>query len=220
MYYVQLRDQVAVELIPEVDPMFPGVPITERFSKDFLDKCVTSDTEVTMGYIYDPVGKKFNAPTIVTPEEPTPTIEVARKLALQRLEGCCSAAVYTGTDVTPSTARGKHHYSFPTTAQNDISQMMTAIADGETSFSYKADDEKLNIYSAEEIKVLSKALRQLCTACTKYKEELEDWIARETSMEVMSTIKFGIKLPDDLTKDLVDYLTSLGIDVSMLSMLK
>lgn len=153
--------------------------------------------------------------------KPYPTIEQLRADKLAELKGCCSAAVYAGTDVTPSTTRGSHHYSFTTTAQNDLSQMMTAITDGlETSFSYKADDEKLNVYSADEIKALSKALRQLCTAYTKYKEELEDWIARETSATILETIQFGIKLPDDLTKDLADYLTSLGIDVSMLSVLK
>jgi len=71
MYYIQLKNQIAVELIPEFDPTFPDVPVTERFSKDFLNQCVTFDEEVPMGYIYDPVNKKFNPPTIVTPEEPT-----------------------------------------------------------------------------------------------------------------------------------------------------
>ena len=144
---------------------------------------------------------------------PTLPVRNFKAEALARIDGCTSAAIYAGIDITPSTARGKHHYSFTETAQKDISHMMTNISVGtETSFSYKADDEKLNKYSADEIKAISSALTHLGTVCTKYKEELVTWIGRETSDDVLLVIKFGIKLPDDLMKDLTDYIISLGID--------
>jgi hypothetical protein len=142
-------------------------------------------------------------------------ISVARNAALERISGKCSAAIYAGMDVTPSTTRGKHHYSFPKLAQDDINQMMTSIAvSGETVFSYKADDESLNLYTVDEIKVISKSLKILGTVCTKYKEELEAWIARETDKVILASIDFGVKLPDDLTTSLSGYLTSLGIDAT------
>lgn len=146
-------------------------------------------------------------------EQPVIDVEPFRQEAIARISGKCSVAIYAGIDVTPSVARGRHHYSFTETAQKDISHMMTNISVGtETSFSYKADDEKLNKYSADEIKAISSALTQLGTVCTKYKEELVTWIGRETSADVLLAIKFGIKLPDDLMKDLTDYIISLGID--------
>ena len=146
-------------------------------------------------------------------EDNSPSLDQLRAEALARIDGCTSAAIYAGIDITPSTTRGKHHYSFTETAQKDISHMMTNISVGtETSFSYKADDEKLNKYSADEIKEISSALTHLGTVYTKYKEELVTWIGRETSDDILSTIKFGIKLPDDLMKYLTDYIVSLGID--------
>ena len=143
----------------------------------------------------------------------TLTLEQVRAIALGRIEGCTSAVIYAGADVTTSTTRGKHHYSFPDLAQTDINTMMTAIATGsETIFSYKADDEELNDYTADEIKVLSKALRQLCTVCTKYKELLKVWINRETSTTVLEQVHFGSRMPDDLMTAFSNYLTKFSID--------
>lgn len=211
MKYAQIRDSIVVELIPETDANFPDIPITERFSAEFLTSCEMVDDTVQVGY------KKTDAGFEPVPApDPVPiTVEDYRIQALERISGKCSAAIYAGMDVTPSTARGEHHYSFPKLAQDDINQMMTSIAvSGETVLSYKADDESLNLYTADEIKVISKSLKTLGIVCTKYKEELEAWIARETDNTVLMSIGFGVKLPDDLTTSLSNYLTSLGIDAA------
>lgn len=201
MKTVRLENSIVVEIIPEC-----ALPVDKWYGAEFASKCVEAPYDIAQGWKYNAETKTFSDPSILS-------IDELRVAALDRIDGCTSAAIYAGIDITPSTARGKHHYSFPDTAQKDIDHMMTNISAGtETSFSYKADDEKLNKYSADEIKVISSSLTHLGTACTKYKEELVVWINRETSGDVLLTIKFGIKLPDDLMKDLTDYLISLGID--------
>ena len=201
MKTVRLENGVVAEIIPEY-----ALPVKTWYGAEFAAKCVEVPEDVAQGWEYNAETKTFSDPSILS-------IDELRVAALDRIDGCTSAAIYAGIDITPSTTRGKHHYSFTETAQKDISHMMTNISVGtETSFSYKADDEKLNKYSADEIKEISSALTHLGTVYTKYKEELVTWIGRETSDDILSTIKFGIKLPDDLMKDLTDYIISLGID--------
>lgn len=43
---------VVVEIIPEFDPVFPGIPVEDRFSPEFLKECVPCDETVKQRYIY------------------------------------------------------------------------------------------------------------------------------------------------------------------------
>lgn len=54
MKYVYLIEGKVHEIIPEDDPVFPGIPITERYSQRFLADCVTveDDTPVHEGMLY------------------------------------------------------------------------------------------------------------------------------------------------------------------------
>ena len=219
-YVVLTPENFVAYTFPETDPLRPGIPIEQLYSPDFLAACIKVEDSVDIQVGYKKTDAGFEP---VPAPDPVPiAIEDYRIQALERISGKCSAAIYAGMDITPSTTRGKHHYSFPKLAQDDINQMMTSIAvSGETVFSYKADDESLNLYTADEIKVISKSLKTLGIVCTKYKEELEAWIARETDKVVLAGIDFGVKLPDDLTISLSNYLTSLGIDATaFMSMLK
>jgi len=46
MKYLFIRDGIVAEIIPEEYPIFPGIPITERFAPDFLAKCEAVPDEV------------------------------------------------------------------------------------------------------------------------------------------------------------------------------
>jgi len=41
--------RVVTEVIPEYIPELPDVPIEERYSKDFLSKCIMFDFKVPLG---------------------------------------------------------------------------------------------------------------------------------------------------------------------------
>ena len=210
MKYAQIREGRVVELIPEIDANFPEISITERFSAEFLAACEAVDDTVLVGY------KKTDAgfePEI--PPEPRPvTIEDYRAKAKARLDGCCSGAIYAGTTVTCSAERGAKHYAFTDEAQRAITLMAQGVSLGQLSFSYKADDEEYNAYTADEVKVLFKALGDWITANTKYKEILEKWIEQETDTTVLGAIHYGSAPPETLLTELVTYLTQLNIDTT------
>lgn len=63
-YYVFLMDNIVREIIPEIDPVFPDLPIEARYTPDFLAQCVIveDDSGVQTGDIYDPETGEFHKP--------------------------------------------------------------------------------------------------------------------------------------------------------------
>lgn len=68
MKYVYATDGIVREIIPEINPAFPGIPIEERYTADFLDRCivVSDDTEVEQNWICE--GGSFTPPPEPEPE--------------------------------------------------------------------------------------------------------------------------------------------------------
>ena len=70
MQYIYVNDDFSVgAILCGEDPAFPGVPVEERFSADFLAKCVQvgDDTVIENGAKYDP-----ESGTFYVPEPPAP----------------------------------------------------------------------------------------------------------------------------------------------------
>jgi hypothetical protein len=62
--YVRLDDGVVMEMIPDIDPAFPDVPIGERYPADFIAELihVEDDTAVEVGMEYDAETGGFGYP--------------------------------------------------------------------------------------------------------------------------------------------------------------
>ena len=39
-HYIYIRDNIAYEIIPEINEAFPEIPIEDRYTKEFLSHCV------------------------------------------------------------------------------------------------------------------------------------------------------------------------------------
>ena len=44
MYHIYLDGHIVREIIPDENPVFPGVPIEERYAPDFLARCVAVES--------------------------------------------------------------------------------------------------------------------------------------------------------------------------------
>lgn len=76
--YVRLDGGVVMEMIPDVDPAFPDVPIGERFSADFIAELmhVEDGTAVEVGMEYNAETDSFGYPvSTVVPEFSDESIE-------------------------------------------------------------------------------------------------------------------------------------------------
>jgi hypothetical protein len=72
MKYIYLRGNITHEIINDINPTFPDVPIEQRYSVDFLSKCITVEdsVDVPIGYIYE--NGVFNPPVAEEPVEQPP----------------------------------------------------------------------------------------------------------------------------------------------------
>ena len=54
--YILLNNNAVAEIIPDEDPIFPGIPIEQRYAPDFVAKLlhVADDTAVKQNQVYDP----------------------------------------------------------------------------------------------------------------------------------------------------------------------
>lgn len=73
MKYVLLSaENRVVEIIPEFNPAFPDIPITERYTKEFIAGLieVADEVELDEGWVYDFGSGTFTE--YVEPDEPEP----------------------------------------------------------------------------------------------------------------------------------------------------
>lgn len=79
MQYIYIdRNRVVQEFLPMFDPVFPGVPIEQRYSADFLSHVleVPDETVVEQSWVYDPQTNTFSEPIVpeIEPEPPRPEL--------------------------------------------------------------------------------------------------------------------------------------------------
>lgn len=74
MYILLSASNTVAEIIPDEDPIFPGIPIGQRYAPDFVAKLlhVADDTAVKQNQVYDPETGTFSDPPVPEPPEPTP----------------------------------------------------------------------------------------------------------------------------------------------------
>lgn len=75
--YILLTNNTVTEIIPDEDPIFPGIPIEQRYAPNFVAKLlhVADDTAVKQNQVYDPETGTFSDPPVPEPSEPGPDPE-------------------------------------------------------------------------------------------------------------------------------------------------
>lgn len=71
MQYILINsDNTVGEVIPEKDPLLIGFSIEQRYTREFLDKCieVEDDVDVRQNDTYNPSTGEFTHPIILTEE--------------------------------------------------------------------------------------------------------------------------------------------------------
>ena len=64
--YAYIDKKIVKEIIADIDPIFPGAPVEQRYSADFLSRCVhTADANVKVGMVYDAKTGTFSERTIM-----------------------------------------------------------------------------------------------------------------------------------------------------------
>ena len=66
MYILLSEEKTVLEIIPDENPIFPGIPIEQRYAPDFVSKLVhfPDGILVEQNWIYDPGTGTFHEPPI------------------------------------------------------------------------------------------------------------------------------------------------------------
>lgn len=72
MMYVRLENDVVVETIAEFDPVFPNLPIEQRYPADFCKSLIKVENGVEIGMVYDSETGEFSEPEPAEPPTPAP----------------------------------------------------------------------------------------------------------------------------------------------------
>lgn len=93
MYILLTEKNTVAEIIPDEAPVFPGVPIEDRYAPEFVERLlfVPDETEVRPNWAYDPEGGTFSPPPEPeipeTPEVPdVPEAPEGQPTIYQRVE--------------------------------------------------------------------------------------------------------------------------------------
>ena len=141
-------------------------------------------------------------PTPPTEEE---QIETLRAKKLEEASDACEAAITAGIDVLFGDGR-QEHFSLEVPDQSNIDGVFNAVMLGATAYPYHADGKQCKLYSAADIVTLYTAKQSAITQQTTYNNALRQWIGRETSLEVLKGISYGVELPEDLKAEVADIL--------------
>ena len=95
--YINPETQILMEILPEEDEQFPGIPITERYSQEYLNQCIIrtptqiDEQGIVIGMLYDMETDSWSVPPMPKPPsvpepEPTPEPEPEQPTWAERIE--------------------------------------------------------------------------------------------------------------------------------------
>ena len=153
--------------------------------------------DANMRYNYKLVGNQLVERT--EEEKKDDSIESVRYRKVQEISDACKNTIYSGTDV--ETSYGMQHFSLTLEDQTNISYAYESVKSGTPAFPYHADGEVCKMYSADDIKKISEAVTKFKLYHTTYCNHLNTWIRRATTVDELSSITYGVALPEDLLEN-------------------
>ena len=142
---------------------------------------------------------------VPTPPTEKEQMETLRAKKLEEASDACEAAITAGIDVLLGDGT-QEHFSLEVPDQSNIDSIFNAVLLGATAYPYHADGKQCKLYSAADIVTLYTAKQSTITQQTTYNNSLRQWISRETSLEVLKGISYGVELPEDLKAEVADIL--------------
>lgn len=197
MYILLTNKNTVAEIIPDENPVFPGVPIEARYASDFVARLlhVADDTEVQQGWSY--VDGTFVEPIVPEPEIPPETmpdyIADLRAVKIEALSDACESTIYAGTTIKLSDG-SEQYFTYDSHDQSNIFEMYDAVKNGATRYIYQAQDGSCMVYSKQDVVTIYGALAGLKTQTITYYHQLKDYIEALQTAEEINAVTWGQEL--------------------------
>lgn len=217
--YVRLDDTIVVEIIPDFDMEFPGVPIEKRYSKEFISKLIHIDDNVDVRIGSTFLNGEFILPPVVTPpdeeiEENSVVVfpdKSAYDIKIEELSEECTKTIYNGTDVTLSDGTVEH-FTLENEDQINLQGIALKIIMGDTDISWHFDDESVPCkhYSVEDAKIIIATLTAFKEYHITYYRDLRIYVRSMPDVDLVKLVPYGFALPESAKSDVLK-----GLEIKM-----
>ena len=202
--------QSVIGLISDFDPVFPGVPIEERYPADYINSLMYVPDEEAVGIepnmVYDKNTGIFDYPVHETSVVDT-TFNSVREAADAKIEECsaaCNEAIVNGVEIL-----GKQ-YSLTMEDQIMLESLKNSIKDGATVVPYHANDLSCELYTAEEFMTIYKTCEAHITQHRTYFNQLKQYIRSLTTIEDITAVRYGQPLTGEYLEKYTEIITALA----------
>ena len=210
MWYIYLENNIVCESIPEFHSDFPGIPVEERYSADFLHQCIQWEEQVPQGWEYDEETTTFTPPNI-SPSLPA-DIDGAKVQKLEEIGIVCEETISAGATVNMSA--GEENFSFDLASRtlilglyNDLmlciqgqgqyeSKAGIIFKDGDYQVPYHYDNGLCRYFGTSDWTLVVQELSQLTLYQTTYANVAAVYISSLTDVDAINSFRYGDTLPE------------------------
>ena len=138
-----------------------------------------------------------------------PSLELVQAEKLAQLSAACNAAIVAGCSVElPGDGAG--HISLTAEDQINLTNAAAAVEAGAQAYPYHLDGGLCALYPAADIRAMARAATAHKLYHTTYYNHLAAWVRRCESVEEVSAITYGARLPVDLEEHMEAILGAAG----------
>ena len=149
--------------------------------------------------------KKGAITAVAQGEKPPEDIEALRTAKLAEISVAANAAITSGCEVDlPSGST--EQFSLTEADQINLSAAFTAVAQGAPGYPYHADGQLCRLYPAADIAAIGAAVTAHKMYHTTYCNHMLVWTRRAETPEELAAIFYGVELPEDLAKNMMEVL--------------
>lgn len=217
--YVKLENDTVVEIIPDEDPSFPGVPIEKRYDQNFISKLIHIDNEVDVRLGSTFIAGQFINPPVIDPDtgevdDSNHVVfpdESAYDIKIKELSDECTRTIYNGTDVMLSDGTVEH-FTLNNEDQLNLSGIALKIVMGDTDISWHFDDETVPCkhYSVEDAKIIIGTLTAFKEYHITYFRDLRIFVRAMEDIDLVKIMRYGFLLPESAKSEVLK-----GLEVKM-----
>lgn len=130
------------------------------------------------------------------------TVEFVKSSKISEMNSACNKAIVKGFDATLNDGE-TYHFSLTTQDQLNMITLSELVEMGENSIPYHADGELCKFYSAEDVKVILKGVREHKTYHVSYFNALKAYVESLSTIEEIRYIEYGVEIPEEHQTDVL-----------------
>lgn len=196
MYILLTDNNTVAEIIPDENPVFPGVPIEQRYAPDFVEKLlhVSDETEVAQNWVYDPETQTFAEPP---KPEPSPEPEPEPEPDLESIKAERIAQSKTDLETYllehPLQWTDGEYYAITAEKQNQLTSKIMAATMAQTmstdyTLTWNSTGEVCKEWTLPDLYALAFAIDARVTALVTYQQTKEVAMRNAETMEELEAI--------------------------------